>query len=87
MDEFVYKPPQDGPPRAINASRGVKFSQSTRILDEWYLLGGTKWSRTLFRLKHPIVYSKRGIKSLYRRVRRLFVKDKMIQAKIGGKNG
>ena len=60
------------------ATLGVRFSKRTVILDEWWLIGGTKWSRTLFRLKHPIVYSKRGLKALYRRVKRLFVKEQIL---------
>ena len=69
---FVYKPPNSGPCQAQNATLSVKLAQSTRILDEWYLFGGTRWTRTLFRLTHPIVYSKRGLRNLYRRIKRFF---------------
>src|SRR5271157_1234765 len=77
----AYHPPSNSPPLAVNAGIGFKFSRGVRILDQWWLIGGTKWSRTLFRLKHPIVYSKRGLRNLYRRIRRLFVKDKVMQCR------
>ena len=78
-DSFVYRPPESGPPVAHDATMGVKFSQRSVILDEWYIFGGTRLSRTLFRLKHPIVYSKRGLLWLYRRVKRIFVRERVIQ--------
>ena len=46
-----------------------------------YIIGGTKWSRLLFRLKHPIVYSKRGLRNVYRRIKRIFIKDRMVACK------
>jgi hypothetical protein len=73
----VYKPENYPGPIALNATLGVKFSQSVRILDPWYIIGGTKWSRFKFRLKHPIVYSKRGLRKIYRRIRRIFIKDRI----------
>jgi len=76
---FVYRPPNAGEMKAMNASVGYKFAQNRFILDEWYLFGGTKWTRTLYRLKHPIVYGKRGLRNLWRRVKRIFVKPKTIQ--------
>lgn len=69
---FVYRPPNGMDYASKTATSGVKFAQQKLILDDWYLLGGTKWSRFKFRLKHPIVYSKRGLRSLYRRLKRLF---------------
>ena len=75
---FVYRPPNAGPPIAQNATLGVKFAQGVRILDPWYIMGGTKWSRFLFRLKHPIVYGKRGLRNIYRRIKRIFIKDRMV---------
>lgn len=77
--KFVYRPPYAGTAQAQNATMGVKFAQNRVILDDWWLFGGTKWSRTKFRLKHPIIYSKRGLRNLWRRIKRLFVKPKMIQ--------
>lgn len=74
---FIYRPPQCGELRAQNATIGVKFAQGVRILDPWHILGGTKWSRFKFRIKHPIVYSKRGLRNLYRRIKRIFIKDRM----------
>lgn len=59
-----------------SGSLSVKFAQRTCILDEWYLFGGTPWTRFLYRLKHPFVYGKRGLRNLYRRIKSLFVKDK-----------
>lgn len=81
MDEkkkLCYIPPNDKGPEAQNATIGVKFSQGMRILDPWYIMGGTRWTRFLFRMKHPIVYSKRGIRNIYRRIKRLFIKDPCI---------
>lgn len=78
---FVYRPLNDGPPIALKATLGVKFAQRRLILDDWYIFGGTKWSRMLFRLKHPIVYSKRGLYKLYRRIRRIFIKDRIVQCR------
>ncbi len=77
--ELVYRPPQPVVPTAINATIGVKFAQARIILDPWHILGGTRWSRILFRLKHPVVYSKRGLWHVYRRIRRIFIKDITIQ--------
>lgn len=74
---FVYRPP--GNPNVKNATLGVKFAQRTMTLDEWYLFGGTRWSRFKFRMKHPIVHSKRGLRNVWRRIIRIFVKPKMIQ--------
>lgn len=74
----IYRPPTSKC-IAPDCTFSVKFSQARRLTDDWYLFGGTKWSRTLFRLRHPIVYSKRGLRNLYRRVRRLFVEDRSIQ--------
>ena len=79
MAEFIYKPANSPPPIAQDATMSVKFARRRVILDEWYIFGGTKWSRFRFRLKHPIVYSKRGILGLYRRIKRIFVKPKMRQ--------
>jgi len=75
MAKFVYKPPKGGPMIAQDATVGFKFAQGYHILDDWYLLGGTKWTRTIFRLKHPIVYSKRGLRNLYRRIKRVLFGD------------
>lgn len=75
---FIYRPPNVGNsnnPQTQNATLGVKFAQRTVILDRWYLLGGNKWSRSVYRMKHPIVYSKRGLRNLYRRVKRFFFGD------------
>lgn len=76
---FIYRPPNSVLPIAQDAMPSVKFAQNVRILDDWWLFGGTRWSRTVFRLRHPIVYSKRGLRNLYRRIKRIFVKPKMIQ--------
>jgi len=75
---FVYRPANYDGLEAQNATIGVKFVQDVRILDAWYLLGGSKWSRFKFRLKHPIVYSKRGLRILYRKIRRIFIKDRIV---------
>ena len=55
---------------------GVRFSQRRVILDDWWLCGGTPWGRMRFRLKHPIIYSKRGMRNLWRRLKLLFIKEK-----------
>jgi hypothetical protein len=76
---FVYKPPKVDTPFAQDAIPSVKFAERTVILDDWWLFGGTKWSRTLFRLRHPIVYGKRGLRKVYRSIKRLFFKERSIQ--------
>lgn len=78
-DNFVYRPPNYPGPIAKNATLGVKFSQTRVILDPWHIIGGTKWSRLKFRLRHPIVYSKRGLRNLYRKIKEKFVKPKLRQ--------
>ena len=75
---FVYKPDPCKEPIAMDATLGVKFAQRQIILDEWWLIGGARWSRFKFRLKHPIVYSKRGLRHLWRKIKYIFVKLKMI---------
>lgn len=74
---FVYRPPI-GPPIAENATVSFKFNQIKAVLDPLWILGGTPWTRMLLRLQHPFVYSKRGLRNLYRRVKRIFVRDKPI---------
>ncbi len=72
---FIYRPPQGINYISETCTSGVKFSQQRIILDDWHLIGGTKWSRTIYRLKHPIVYGKRGLRNLYRCIKRIFIKD------------
>lgn len=57
--------------KAQDSTLGVRFAQKRIILDDWHLFGWTKWSRTVFRLKHPIIYSKRGLRNLWRKIRRM----------------
>ena len=85
--QFIYIPPKnnDGECKAQNATMSVKFANRRVILDEWYLMGGTKWTRFIFRLKHPIVYSKRGIAKVYRKIKGLFIKENSVQCwRLGG---
>jgi hypothetical protein len=72
---FIYRPPNQSDLKVLPANLGVKFAQRTVILDPWYLFGGTKWDRAMFRLLHPIVYSKRGLKKLWRKIKYLFIKE------------
>lgn len=74
---FIYQPQNQGEPIAQNATVGVKFSNRQVILDRWWLFGGTRWTRSLFRLKHPFVYSKRGLLNIWRRIKRVFVKEEI----------
>ena len=76
----VYRPPNNGEPKAQNATLGVKFAQGVHFLDPWgfMLIGKSKWERVWFRLLHPIPYAKRGWHRLYRRIRSLFIKDRMV---------
>jgi hypothetical protein len=78
---FVYRPPEDHKPQFLPATLNVKFAQRMHFLDPWgfMLIGRTKWQRAIFRLKHPIVYSKRGLRQLWRKIKRVFVKPRMIQ--------
>lgn len=75
MANLVYRPKKTSSPIAQPATLGVKFAQNRVILDDWYLFGGTRRTRTLYRLKHPIVYEKRGLRNLYRRIKRIFIKE------------
>ena len=79
MDEYVYRPSKaerrEGLQIAQHATVGMKFSQGVRILDPWYIIGGTSWSRMLFRLRHPVIYSKRGLRTIYRRIKHIFVDE------------
>jgi hypothetical protein len=81
MAEFIYRPPEnDGQPKVINCTVGVKFSQNVRFLDPWgtALILKSPWQRILFRLRHPIAYSKRYLWRLYYfRIRPIFIKDKL----------
>lgn len=56
----------------------IGFNNVQVGIDDWRIIGGTRWSRFKFRLKHPIVYSKRGLRNLWRRVKRIFVNPKII---------
>jgi hypothetical protein len=77
---FIYKPPNYSEPKAQNATLGVKFAQGVHFLDPWgfMLIGKSRGERIWFRLLHPIPYAKRGWNRLYRRVRSLFIKDRMV---------
>ena len=74
---FIYRPPQYGGPQAKKATMGVKFAQNVYFLDPWgfMLIGKTRWQRILFRLKHPIIYSKRTCMKLYRGIKSIFIKE------------
>lgn len=73
---FTYKTPATGEPIVLNAKPRCKVADERVIVDAWVLnIRGTKWSRTLFRLKHPIIYTKRLLRGLRRKIRRLFFKD------------
>lgn len=79
---FIYRPPQETKAdmtQAQHATLGVKFAQGVYFLDPWgfMLLGKNRWQRALFRFKHPIVYSKRGLLQFFRKIKRLFIKDRM----------
>lgn len=80
---FVYRPPDveiSLNSEAQNATLCVKFSQRRFIIDEYWIIGDTKWSRFKLRLKHSIVYSKRGLKKLFHKIKRVFVKSNRFQS-------
>lgn len=79
--KFVYRPPKYDGPKVINTSTSFKYHQTRHILnDSWVIdIGRSKWDRLILRLRHPIVYSKPSILRLYRRIKHIFVKPKMIQ--------
>ncbi len=84
QETFIYRPPNvsnSNIPKTHNATLGVKFAQRQVFLNPWasMLLGKTRWQRIIFRLKHPIAYSNRSLRKIYRRVRRLFIKDRIIK--------
>ena len=74
---FIYRPPTSESPQVQNATLGVKFAQGVRFLDPWgfAIKFKTRKGRILFRLRHPIVYSKRGMRNIYQRVKRFFFGD------------
>lgn len=76
---FIFRPPPDSnAPLAIQDSFAVKFAQRICILDPWgfELKFRSFWGRILFRLRHPIAYSKRSLWFLWRRIKRIFIKEK-----------
>lgn len=78
---FIYRPPEHvGMPLGQNVTMGVKFCQGIRLLDPWgfALLGKNRWQRFLFKLLHPIIYSDRCLRKLYRRIKGIFVKEKPV---------
>jgi|SRR5277367_2279799 len=79
-DNFLYVPPNNEESQAQKATIGVKFAQGVYFLDAWgfMLKGKNRWQRTLFRLQHPIAYTKRGWWKLHRRIRSIFIKDRMV---------
>ena len=83
ISRFIYKPPKYNGPNVQKAIVGFKFAINRVILDPWHLqmVLMNKRERILFRLRHPIIYFKRGLRNLYYRVKRLFVEDKMILAR------
>jgi len=79
---FVYRPSNDGNaqiPLVQHATLGFKFATGVRFLDPWgfMLIGMTKRQRVLFRLRHPVVYTKRGLRKLYRTIKSLFIRDRV----------
>lgn len=75
--QFVYRPPIQAESQIIPMKPGFKFATGVHLLDPWgfKLIGRNKWQRTLFRMKHPIVYSKRGLKGLWRKIKGMFIKE------------
>lgn len=79
---FVYRPPDvtnSNIPQDQNATRGVKFAQGVYFLDPWgfMLIGKTRWQRIVFRLQHPIAYTRRGWWKLYRKIKGIFIEEKV----------
>jgi hypothetical protein len=76
----IYKPPESGEPKAQKATIGFKFAQGVRFLDPlgFMLIGKTRWQRIVFRCKHPIAYSRRFGFKLYRRIKGIFIKARMV---------
>ena len=75
--KLAYRPSSYEEPRAQNATMGVKFAHNVYIIDPWgfILIGKTRFQRFIFRIKHPVIYLKRGFRKLYRRIRSMFIKD------------
>ena len=81
-NNFIYKPPNvtdSNIPKAQNATLGVKFAQGVHFLDPWgfKLWGMSRWQRTIFRMKHPVAYTKRWWWGFSRKIKRLFVKEQI----------
>lgn len=75
---FIYRPPNYSKPIAQEATIGVKSSNKSFILDDWHIVGGIKWSRTLYRIKHPLIYSRRGLRNLRNIIKHFFIRPKIL---------
>jgi hypothetical protein len=67
--QFIYRPPgsQSAP---ISPPLGVKFAQCRMVLDDYWVVGRTKWSRFVYRMHHfPLVAIGRFFKQIARRLR------------------
>jgi hypothetical protein len=82
-ENFIYRSSNPSNALAENATIGVKFAQGVRFLDPWgfMLIGKTLGQRIIFRLKHPIAYIKRSWWFLYRRIKRIFIKERTVQCR------
>jgi hypothetical protein len=62
----------------VRPTGAVKFSNLSCIVNDTWIMGGTRWSRFIYRMRHfPWVATKRAIFYIGRRIRRLFVKDRI----------
>jgi hypothetical protein len=79
---FVYRPPivtDSHNPETQPATLGVKFAQGVYFLDPWgfMLIGKNRWQRTIFRIKHPVAYTKRWCWRFWLKIKILFVKEQI----------
>ena len=76
---FIYRPPIQSDAKALPATFGVKFAKGVHFLDPWgfMLIGMSRWQRIIFRLKHPIIYSKRWFWRFSRKIKSILQKEKV----------
>lgn len=69
IPNFVYRDPLNEHGHPISPIISVKFSQNLMICDDYYVIGGDKWSRFMYRmLNFPWIATKRVCKYVGRKL-------------------
>lgn len=73
------KKDNNDPPFALKESVGVKFATKILFTNPYWVVGGTLWSRFIYRMKNfPLMAIRLAFRSVYLKIRRLFVKDRPV---------